>query len=190
MLQHRVGSVGRHVDRLPAHSGTTAEWQVYGCTIPVVENVAPAGGKRDRKDRPPRLARQQHDAAARAARDLRHVRAESDRLAGLKSRKQRPKRTQPPLAQEFTAVIARAADQFYTEALRRYRIDLGVAMARDQRLAAIARPPHERSQEMLAVPHRENHRQAGINLCVAVRWIDREARSLEYETQILGGERA
>ena len=82
--------------------------------------------------------------------------------------------------------MAGAADDAGAEALRRQRVDLAVAMARDQHLGAILGAPDERGQEVLAVPHGDDHRRvAGEPLVDAIR-LDRKPGRLPYQTKVLG----
>ena len=60
----------------PADRRAAAEGEINGCAVPIVEHVSPAGGEGHRKNRPPGLARQHHDAASDdAARSLAHRRS-------------------------------------------------------------------------------------------------------------------
>ncbi len=52
--------------------------------------------------------------------------------------------------------------------LRRKRVELAVAMARDQNLAAMMRPPDERRHEMLSVPEREDDRHLRLDNVVNI----------------------
>ena len=60
-------------------------------------------------------------------------------------------------------MVAGAADGLDAQPLRRQRIELAVAMARDQHLAAMMRPLDERRHEMLSMPEREDNRHLGLD---------------------------
>ena len=79
------------------------------------------------------------------------------------------------LAVKLAAVIAGAANALDAEPLQRDGIDLAVAVARDQHLGAVLRLSHERHHEMLAVPHREDDRQVGLEPLIDVRRLEDRA---------------
>src|SRR4029079_13867949 len=73
------------------------------------------------------------------------------------------------------AGIAGSANRYDPKALRRNRVDLGIAMAGDQHLGSVVRWLDERSEEMLAVPHRQDDRRIVRNAFDGVRWLQNEA---------------
>jgi len=68
-------------------------------------------------------------------------------------------------------LVSRSSDRADAELLSRDRVDFGVTVARDQDLGTVAGTVewHQRRQEMLAVPHREDERQMGLDRLVDVR---------------------
>ena len=162
-FQRRIVGVARHIDRFARRRGDAAERKIDGAAIPVVELDAPAGRHRHRVDRPAGMLRQLDDAEAGDARHLRHVGGERDIVAVLERREHFGEGGGAALAVEFAVMRARAADRLDAQLLGGARIDLAVAMARDQHLGAMARIVlflDERHQEMLAVPHRDDRRRA------------------------------
>ena len=87
-------------------------------------------------------------------------------------------------------MISGAADGPDAEPLGRDRVELAVAVARDQDLGAITRlVPDEGSQEMLAVPERENRRHLRLDDVVDVGGLIGEAIGQPHQPEVLGCEK-
>ena len=106
------------------------------------------------------MLRQLDHAQAGHPRHLGHVGGERDVVALLQRVQHLVEGGGAALALEFAVMRAGAADGLDAEPVGGARIDLAVAVARDQRLDAVLGVValDERRQEMLAVPHGDDHR--------------------------------
>src|SRR6185437_2222544 len=160
-LQHRVVGIGSDEDRLACYQRQAPERQVERGAIPTVELDAVLGCHRHRVDRPSRMLRELHDAHPGYARDLRHVGGEGDIVAVLEGLEHFAKGADAALAIEFVVVRAGAANGADAELFCGTRVNLAVAVTRDQHLGAegIVLSFDERCDEMLAVPQTDDDGQ-------------------------------
>jgi len=83
-------------------------------------------------------------------------------------------------------MITRTTHSSDVKTLRRDRIDLAVAMTRDQNLGGILLEFQERHHEMLAVPERDDNRHVRLDVLVDIRRIEGEAVCPPYKPQKFG----
>ena len=183
-FQRRVVGLARNENRIARHHRQPPERQVECALVPVVEFDAALGGDRHRIDRPAGMLRQLHHAHAGDARHFRHVGGERD-VPPLRERFQHfGEGHRAALAVEFAVMRAGAADGADAKPHRRARVDLAVAVARDQHLGAMPafRTLDERRHEMLAVPHGDDRRH--LHRVVDVRRLKRDAAGVPDQLQI------
>ena len=94
--------------------------------------------------------------------------------------------TDAALAMEGRAVVAGTTHRADPQPRGGDRVDLAVAMARDQHLAAMMRPLDEGRHEMLAVPERQDERHVRLDDLVDVDGLEGEAVGPPDQAQIGG----
>ena len=157
--------------------------------VPGIERDVIPGRDRSHIYRPPRNSGKPDDAQTGAAGHLRHIGRQRHRAALLQRRYHLIERADPAFARELAAVIAGAADRADTEMLRGDRVDLAVAMTRDQHLGgtiAAHGAANEGKQVMLSVPHAEDDRQVAPGLFQDSFRLERETRRRPYQTKVFG----
>src|SRR6185437_5680452 len=174
----------RHMNGTSYHHGGASERQVDDAAVPIVELNAVLCRQSSGINRPPRMLRQLHDAHARDARHLWHVGRERDIVAALERFQHFGESGNAALAVEFAVVGAGTANGTYTKLVGNARVDLAVAVARDQRLGwkIIALAIDERCHEMLAVPKPHDYRLLGR--LIDCRRFDRGSRTVPDQAQI------
>src|SRR5262245_31825107 len=174
-----------HANELTGDTGATAEGKIDGGAVPIVELQPTPGGDRNRIDRPAGGARELYDPQTGDARDLGNVGSERDIVAVLERHQHLLECAHAALADEPAAVVAGPPNGADAEPLHGERIDLAVAMARDQHLATIMRASDERREKMLAVPHGDNDRRVSVEALVDAFRLDHESGGFPYQTQVL-----
>src|ERR1700682_5458962 len=81
----------------------------------------------------------------------------------------------PPLTSNPATKAAGAPDGSDPEPFSGDGVQLAVAMARDQDFHPMLRAPDERHQEMLAMPHGDDHRRVPGDVIVDVLRLDRKS---------------
>jgi hypothetical protein len=137
-----------------AYAAAASERKVDRGAVPVHELEAARGRNGDRIDWPAGRTRKLDDSEPGDPRNFGDIRGERDVAALFQGVEHLLEGAHAALADEATARVAGAPDCADAEALRGERIDLAVAMPRDQHLGAIAGALDERDQEMLAMPWR------------------------------------
>ena len=194
-LLHDGGvGIGRHVDFLDADDGAPPERQVDGGAVPIVELDVAAGRHRKGHDRPSGFSRQHDDAEPRDARALRHVGGQRHIIVVGERAHHLLEGADPALAVKRGAVVAGAADGADAQPLGRDRVELAIAMQRDQHLGEMGvLGLDERREEMLAVPEREDRRHLRLDGLVerilAARLVS-EAVGAKHQPQPFGREKA
>ena len=186
-LEARVVGIRRDADRLADGDGEAAERQIEHGAVPAAQPDIAAGGHRDRIDRAARSARQLHDAAPGDPGDFRNVGRQRDVIAAPQRFQHLLETGDAAFFEKIAAAGAGAADRLDAEPARRHRVDLAVAVARDQHLDQMLLALEERHHEVLAVPHCDDGRQFRAHAGVEIHRIDAEFAGLPHQPQIFRG---
>src|SRR3984893_11765318 len=158
-FQRRGPPIGRHTDRVADHRGTPSERQIDGGTLPCLELDAAPGCDCERIDGAAGCARELDDAEACHPGDLWNVRRERDIVAFRQCREHFPESAHATLADELVAQIPGTADRFDPQPFGNLRIELAVAVTRNQDFRPVlSRALYERGQEFWALPKSQKAR--------------------------------
>ena len=145
------------------------------------------GGDGHRIDRATGQARELDDARAADPSNLGNVGSQRHIVAFRERREHLIERGNASFLVEIGAVRAGPADRADAQPFGRDGVDLAVAMKRNQDLGAMVRPPDERHEEMLAVPHGDDDGEIAFDPFLDARRLHCEPRRLPDQTQISGG---
>src|SRR5262249_35784884 len=143
-----------------------------------------AGRDGKRIDQPAGCARELDDAEPGDARNLGDVGGERDDVTLLQCALHLLTPLPAAVPEKLAAVPAGTANGADAEPLRGERIDLAVAMPRDQHLDAVVGASDERHEKMLAMPHGDDDRGVAIDTLIDAFRLDYEPGGVPYQTKV------